>query len=96
MKLSAGGPHASRSHARLDSNPPAAATTTRARIYRLPNDTRIIDTPGIREFGLWKLSTEELSGYFEEFEPLAPNCRFNDCSHSHEPNCAVREAAATV
>lgn len=68
-------------------------TTTRARIYRLPNDTRIIDTPGIREFGLWKLSREELSGYFEEFEELSPRCRFNDCSHSHEPQCAVREAA---
>lgn len=70
-------------------------TTTRARIYRLPNETRIIDTPGIREFGLWQLSREELSLYFEEFEPLAPHCRFNDCSHSHEPNCAVREAAAS-
>jgi ribosome biogenesis GTPase len=70
-------------------------TTTRARIYRLPNDTRIIDTPGIREFGLWKLSREELSGYFEEFEALSPQCRFNDCSHSHEPQCAVREAAAS-
>ena len=69
-------------------------TTTRARIYRLANDTRIIDTPGIREFGLWKLDREELSGYFEEFEPLTPQCRFNDCSHSHEPSCAVREAAA--
>lgn len=70
-------------------------TTTRARIYRLPNETRIIDTPGIREFGLWKLSREELSLYFEEFEPLSPHCRFNDCSHSHEPSCAVREAAAS-
>ncbi|MEO7796061.1 MAG: ribosome small subunit-dependent GTPase A [Thermoanaerobaculia bacterium] len=70
-------------------------TTTRARIYRLANETRIIDTPGIREFGLWKLSREELSLYFEEFEPLSPHCRFNDCSHSHEPLCAVREAAAT-
>lgn len=70
-------------------------TTTRARIYRLPNETRIIDTPGIREFGLWKLSREELSGYFEEFEEPSPQCRFNDCSHSHEPQCAVREAAAS-
>lgn len=69
-------------------------TTTRARIYRLPQETRIIDTPGIREFGLWKLSREELALYFEEFEPLSPDCRFNDCSHSHEPRCAVREAAA--
>ena len=70
-------------------------TTTRARIYRLPSETRIIDTPGIREFGLWKLSREELSLYFEEFETLSPDCRFNDCSHSHEPSCAVRDAAAS-
>lgn len=68
-------------------------TTTRARIYRLAHETRIIDTPGIREFGLWKLSRDELSRYFEEFEELSPRCRFNDCSHSHEPSCAVREAA---
>lgn len=68
-------------------------TTTRARIYRLPDDTRIIDTPGIREFGLWQLSREELALYFEEFEALSPACRFNDCSHSHEPSCAVRAAA---
>jgi ribosome biogenesis GTPase len=68
-------------------------TTTRARIYRLPGETRIIDTPGIREFGLWELSREDLSLYFEEFEGLAPDCRFNDCSHSHEPQCAVRRAA---
>ncbi|MEO8274862.1 MAG: ribosome small subunit-dependent GTPase A [Thermoanaerobaculia bacterium] len=68
-------------------------TTTRARIYRLPGDTRIIDTPGIREFGLWQLSRAELAGYFEEFGPLSQSCRFNDCSHSHEPNCAVRDAA---
>ncbi len=70
-------------------------TTTRARIYRLPHETRVIDTPGIREFGLWKLSRAELALYFEEFESLAPNCRFNDCSHSHEPNCAVRDAAGS-
>jgi len=69
-------------------------TTTRARIYRLEGDTRIIDTPGIREFGLWQLDREELASYFEEFEPLQPRCRFSDCSHSHEPSCAVREAAA--
>ncbi len=69
-------------------------TTTRSRIYRLEGDSRIIDTPGIREFGLWQLSRQELACYFEEFEPLQPRCRFADCSHSHEPSCAVREAAA--
>jgi ribosome biogenesis GTPase len=70
-------------------------TTSRSRIYRLEGDTRIIDTPGIREFGLWQLSRQELALYFEEFEAFQASCRFADCSHSHEPSCAVREAAAT-
>jgi len=68
-------------------------TTTRARIYRLPDGTRIVDTPGVREFGLWKLTPSELSAYFDEFAPFAVDCRFADCSHVHEPGCAVRAAA---
>ena len=68
-------------------------TTTRARVYRLAGGTRIIDTPGIREFGLWQMGARELALYFDEFESLAVGCRFNDCSHSHEPRCAVRDAA---
>jgi len=68
-------------------------TTTRARIYRLPDSTRIVDTPGVREFGLWEMTPRELAAYFDEFDPLAPGCRFADCSHDHEPDCAVRAAA---
>ena len=68
-------------------------TTTRARIYRLPGDTRIIDTPGIREFGLWQMGARELALYFDEFGAVAAGCHFSDCSHSHEPRCAVRDAA---
>jgi ribosome biogenesis GTPase len=68
-------------------------TTSRSRVYRLPGGTRVIDTPGIREFGLWQLSARELAAYFDELEPLAAGCRFNDCSHVHEPACAVRAAA---
>ncbi len=68
-------------------------TTSRARIYRLPGDTRIIDTPGIREFGLWQMGARELAIYFDEFESYSSGCHFNDCSHSHEPRCAVRDAA---
>ena len=67
-------------------------TTSRARVYRLPGDTRIIDTPGIREFGLWQMSARELAIYFDEFESVSSGCHFNDCSHSHEPRCAVRDA----
>jgi len=68
-------------------------TTTRSRIYRLPGGSRVVDTPGIREFGLWQLSPRELAAYFDELAPLAVGCRFSDCSHVHEPACAVRAAA---
>jgi len=68
-------------------------TTSRSRIYDLGDGTRLIDTPGIREFGLWKLEPAELALYFDEFEEPAASCHFNDCTHSHEPACAVRDAA---
>ena len=68
-------------------------TTTSSTLYRLADDTRIIDTPGIREFGLWQLSRDELRAYFHEFDELALGCRYRDCSHLHEPDCPVREAA---
>lgn len=68
-------------------------TTTRSRIYDLGQGTRLIDTPGIREFGLWKMAPADLALFFDEFEEPAAACHFNDCTHSHEPTCAVREAA---
>ena len=68
-------------------------TTSRARIYRLPGGGRVVDTPGIREFGLWKLTAGELSSYFADLAALAPGCRFANCTHSHEPACAVAAAA---
>jgi ribosome biogenesis GTPase len=68
-------------------------TTTRSRVYRLAGTTRVIDTPGIREFGLWQLSPRELAAYFDELAPFAVACKFGDCSHVHEPACAVRAAA---
>jgi ribosome biogenesis GTPase len=68
-------------------------TTARARIYPLPGGARVVDTPGIREFGLWQMSADELARYFEEFAPIAAGCRFADCTHVHEPRCAVRDAA---
>jgi len=69
-------------------------TTTSARIYKMAKGIRIIDTPGIREFGLWKMSPRELAAYFEEFDAVAGGCRFTDCTHTHEPHCAVSAAAA--
>jgi len=68
-------------------------TTTGARIYRLAGGARIVDTPGVREFGLWRLTPRELATYFDEFAGFVADCRFADCSHVHEPGCAVREAA---
>jgi ribosome biogenesis GTPase / thiamine phosphate phosphatase len=67
-------------------------TTTRSRLIRLPAGGWCIDTPGIRSFGLWELSREEVARFFPELEKLRPHCQFPNCSHSHEPNCAVIEA----
>jgi ribosome biogenesis GTPase len=63
-------------------------TTSAALVYDLPGGGIIVDTPGIRELGM-NLTAAELPWYFPEFEPLAPVCRFNDCTHTHEPDCAV-------
>jgi ribosome biogenesis GTPase / thiamine phosphate phosphatase len=68
-------------------------TTSQARVYRLPGGARLVDTPGVRELGLRRLAPRELAVYFDEFEPFAAECRFRDCSHVHEPECAVRAAA---
>jgi ribosome biogenesis GTPase len=67
-------------------------TTTSSRLYHLKGDIHLIDTPGIKQLGLWGLSIEELSHYFPEIMEHASGCRFRDCSHIHEPGCAVREA----
>jgi len=66
-------------------------TTTTARLFHLDN-CRMIDSPGIREFGLWHISPEQLFDGFIEFGPFANQCRFRDCSHQQEPDCALRQA----
>ncbi|MCC6694030.1 MAG: ribosome small subunit-dependent GTPase A [Candidatus Hydrogenedentes bacterium] len=67
-------------------------TTTSSRLYELPNGARIIDTPGIKQLGLWGISPEELDYYFHELAERAEKCRFRDCTHVHEPHCAVKDA----
>ena len=52
----------------------------------------VVDTPGIREFGIWGMAPEELSGYFAEMRPFLTECRFQPCTHDHEPGCAVKAA----
>lgn len=69
-------------------------TTTFAEMFNLPDDGRIIDTPGIREFGLMHIKKQELSHYFPEMRVVLNNCRFNNCLHINEPGCAVKRAVA--
>ena len=65
-------------------------TTTQATFLRVDGRTAVVDTPGIRDFGVAGLRPNELAAFFPEVADLAGGCRFSDCSHRHEPNCAVR------
>jgi ribosome biogenesis GTPase len=67
-------------------------TTTFAQMHPLSFGGFIIDTPGIREFGVVDLNNAELSHYFKEMKPYIGKCRFNNCKHMNEPQCAVLEA----
>ncbi len=67
-------------------------TTTTAQLVPLPEGGYVIDTPGIRQFGLWDLTPEDVQAYFVEIAETARECRFRDCSHTVEPGCAVRQA----
>lgn len=66
-------------------------TTSASTLYDFGGGTYLIDTPGIREFGLWDLDRESLRDYFPEFDEPAELCRFTNCTHVHEPNCEVQE-----
>jgi len=67
-------------------------TTTHFELHRLSSGGWLGDSPGIREFGVWGVEKETLGEYFRDFEPYLGGCRFNTCTHSHEPECAVKEA----
>ncbi len=67
-------------------------TTTFAEMFDLPFGGRIIDTPGMREFGLVDIDKQELSHYFPEMRDRLNNCQFNNCLHFNEPGCAIKEA----
>ncbi len=67
-------------------------TTTRTELHALDFGGYVADSPGVREFGLWGVEARELAACFPEFRELLGTCRFPDCSHSHEPDCAVLEA----
>ena len=67
-------------------------TTTATHLYHLDANSSLIDSPGLQEFGLNHLSNEQLELAFIEFKPYLGKCRFNNCKHSHEPDCAVIQA----
>lgn len=67
-------------------------TTTVARLYHFPKGGQLIDSPGIREFGLWHLEPERVTWCFKEFREYLGSCKFRDCKHKTDPGCAIREA----
>lgn len=70
-------------------------TTTTARLYPLPDGGNLIDSPGIREFGLWHVPPEQVIAGFPELQALLGHCRFRDCKHRNEPGCALQAAVAS-
>jgi ribosome biogenesis GTPase len=69
-------------------------TTTAARLIPMQAGGYLVDTPGIRQFQLWDVIPEELDGYFRELRPYVSRCRFPNCTHVHEAECAVKAAVA--
>ncbi|SSY80375.1 ribosome small subunit-dependent GTPase A [Alysiella crassa] len=68
-------------------------TTTHAQLYDLDDETKLIDSPGLQEFGLHHLAVADLPRYFPDLRDLMGQCRFHNCSHRAEPNCAFKAAA---
>ncbi|MCM2678451.1 small ribosomal subunit biogenesis GTPase RsgA [Echinimonas agarilytica] len=67
-------------------------TTTASKMLSLPSGGRLIDSPGVREFGLWHMNQEQVVNGFIEFLPLLSQCKFRDCKHKNDPGCAIRAA----
>ncbi len=67
-------------------------TTTSATLYRLPSGGSLIDSPGVRDFGLTGMDFATLETGFPEFRPFLGECRFHNCTHNHEPGCAIKAA----
>ncbi|HAS19080.1 MAG TPA: ribosome small subunit-dependent GTPase A [Flavobacteriaceae bacterium] len=67
-------------------------TTTFAEMFAFPNGMKLIDTPGIKGFGVVDMQPDEIGNYFPEFTPLRSACKFHNCMHQNEPQCAVIEA----
>ncbi|MBA2816494.1 small ribosomal subunit biogenesis GTPase RsgA [Candidatus Pantoea persica] len=67
-------------------------TTTASRLYHFPHGGDVIDSPGVREFGLWHLEPEQITRGFVEFREFLGGCKFRDCKHGNNPGCAIRAA----
>ncbi len=69
-----------------------AHTTTTSRLFKVPFSGEIIDSPGIREFGLWHMTQTEIANGFIEFHDYVNQCKFRNCRHVNEPGCAIKQA----
>jgi ribosome biogenesis GTPase len=67
--------------------------TSVTQLYKIPDSNGyLIDSPGVWEYGLWKMDTDEIAAGFIEFDEYLGHCKFSNCSHVHEPECAVKQA----
>lgn len=64
-------------------------TTSNSRLYHLPSGGALIDSPGVREFGLWHMPISEITQGYREFKPLISSCKFRNCNHKESPGCAI-------
>lgn len=86
-------PHASQRTAEIsDAHNTGMHTTTFSEMIELPEGGYLIDTPGIKGFGTFDIEKEELTSYFKEIFRFSKDCRFSNCTHTHEPGCAVIKA----
>ena len=69
-------------------------TTTSTMLYQFTGGGYLIDSPGVWEYGIWKLKNDTLAAGFIEFEPWSGKCRFNNCVHATEPDCAIKQAVS--
>jgi ribosome biogenesis GTPase len=69
-------------------------TTSAAELIPLPFGGYVVDTPGVRQFQLWDVIPEEVAGFYPDIRPYVPRCRYPDCTHTHEEDCAVKDAVA--
>lgn len=74
-----------------DASSKGVHTTTFAEMHKIPEGGYIIDSPGIRELGIVDLKKDEISHYFPEMRAMMNECKFNNCTHTNEPGCAIKQ-----